>query len=82
MKMFIARIGYVDYAFEQADAAELLAIAARAKVVKQNGYSGPYYVQHEQEVFVDVLALQEVEFPAVQTEPDKFSAATRETASF
>jgi hypothetical protein len=60
MKKFVVRIGYVEYAVEQDDAAELLAIASRALVVERPNYSGPYYVKKEQEQFVDNLQLSEV----------------------
>ena len=82
MKRFIVRISYADYCIEQADAVELLAIASRMRVVKQNGYQGPYYVQPDQEPWLDTLSLQDVVEPEAAEEPDKFSAATRETASF
>jgi hypothetical protein len=60
MKKFVVRIGYVEYAVEQDDAAELLAIASRARAVERPNYDGPYYVKKEQEQFVDNLQLSEV----------------------
>jgi imidazoleglycerol phosphate dehydratase HisB len=82
MKKFIVRFGYFDYAIEHTDAVALLDIAGRARVVKRVGYTGPYYVQPDQEPFVDAVSLQEVVDQESAEEPDKFSAATRDVAPF
>jgi hypothetical protein len=78
MKKFIVRIGYTDYTVESEDAVVLLAIAARMLHVKQVGYSGPYYVQPDQEPWLDQLQMQEVQYIATDGEPGKFTKATRE----
>jgi hypothetical protein len=60
MKKFVARIGYVDYAVEQDDAAELLAIASRAVAVERLKWGEPYYKRKEQEQIVESLQIAEV----------------------
>jgi hypothetical protein len=67
MKEFIVRINYTDYAVPTTDAVMLLDIASRMRVVKQNGHRGPYYVQPEQEPFIDSLQMHEV----MPLEPEK-----------
>lgn len=79
-KKFIVRISYTDYAIETADAVALLDIASRMKIVKQAGYSGPYYIQPEQDAWLDTLSLAEVITPEPKPEPDVFGAATRDIA--
>jgi hypothetical protein len=74
MKKFVVRIGYVDYAVEQDDAAELLAIASRAQAVERPKYDKPYYVKKEQEQFVDNLQLSEV-IEEAPPDPDVVSVA-------
>jgi hypothetical protein len=84
-KEFIVRINYTDYAVDKGDAVALLDIASRMKVVKQNGYSGPYYVQPEQEPFMDSLQMQEVLIPEPEKEypvPDAPSAAPDDDIAF
>jgi hypothetical protein len=79
-KQFIVRIGYQDYAIENADAVAILAIASRMKRVKQVGYSGPYYIQPDEDPWLDTVSMVEVRDP--EPEPDKFSAATRDAIPF
>jgi hypothetical protein len=59
-KMFIAEIGYQNYAISPDDATTLLKIAERSKLVKQPGYNGPYYIQAEQELWLRTLLLGDV----------------------
>lgn len=77
---FIVRIGYTDYSCEQADAVALLDIASRMKRVKQDGYTGPYFVLPDQEPWIDEVRLQEVLEPEPVEEPDKFGNATNAVA--
>lgn len=81
-KKFIVRIGYVDYAVEPEDATALLLIASRSKPVRQEGYRGPYYVQNDDSLFVDNLALADVEDAPADEKPDKFTEATRASIPF
>jgi hypothetical protein len=69
-KEFIVRINYTHYAVPKGDAVALLDIASRMRVVKQNGYSGPYFVQPDQEPFVETLSLHEVVTPEPESEPE------------
>lgn len=78
MKQFIVRISYTEYAISPEDAVALLAIASRAQSVKQIGYSGPYYVQPTQEVWLDQITMAEVLNESESEVVDKFSAATRD----
>jgi hypothetical protein len=83
MKKFIVRISYANYAIEQEDAVALLAIASRMKLVKQNGYNGPQYVQRDhQEPWLDTVSLEEVVELEQSDTLDKFTAATREIIPF
>ncbi|MBM9400358.1 hypothetical protein JUN65_01960 [Gluconacetobacter azotocaptans] len=41
-KMAVVSIGYRDYAMSMTDATTLMAIAQRAKIVEQTGFTGPY----------------------------------------
>lgn len=77
MKKFIVSIGYTTYACEQADAVMLLAIASRMRHVKQSGYSGPYYVQPDQEPWLDTITMADVIEPQPEPEADRFGAATK-----
>lgn len=77
-KMFVCRIGHLEYAISEADAVELLSIASRAVLVKQDSWSGPYFVQPEQAPFVDNLSLHDVEIREAELKPDKYGAATKE----
>jgi hypothetical protein len=84
-KEFIVRISYTDYAIQKSDAVALLDIASRMKVVKQNGYSGPYYIQPDQEVWLDSLSMHDVLTPEpdlADDAPDVFLAATRDVSPF
>lgn len=74
-KEFIVRIGYTDYAVQKCDAVALIDIASRMRVVKQSGYSGPYYVQPEEEPFVNGLQMQEVVTPDPESEPETHAPA-------
>lgn len=82
MRKFIIRIGYTDYMVEPRDAVALLEIASRMKHVKQSNYTGPYYVQPDQEPWVDLIQMQEVVELETEEQPDKFTKATRETVPF
>ena len=44
-KMFIANIGYTEYAVSTDDAVALVGIISRLRKVKQNGYQVPYIFQ-------------------------------------
>lgn len=61
MKRFIVRVNYVDYMIEMSDAVVLLDIVSRMSVVKQNDYSGPYFIQPGREPFVESVILADVE---------------------
>ena len=59
-RRFVVQIGYEYYTMEEKDVSRLLAIAARSKLVRQNGYSGSFIVQSEQKPFVDRVETQDV----------------------
>lgn len=77
MKKFIVRVNYTDYALDPQDAVALLAIVSRMQVVKQNDYNGPYFVQPDQDTWLDSLSLSEVAAPA-EPEIDISSADARD----
>lgn len=82
MKKFVIQVGYSRYSVEQTDAATLLDIASRMKPVKQVGYSGPYFIQPDEEPPFTTLSIEDVEEQPKEDGPDKFSAATRDTIAF
>ena len=62
-KMFIANIGYTDYAVSKEDAVALLDIIGRLRKVKQNGYQGPYIFQDGEADVLSHMALADCQEP-------------------
>ena len=62
-KMFIACIGYTDYAVSKEDAVALLDIIGRLRKVKQNDYQGPYIFQEGDADVLSHMALADCQEP-------------------
>lgn len=73
-KMFVFQIGWQHYTLDDpAASADLLALLMKLKRVKQKGYSGPYYLDSDQEPVCDNVTIRDVILepaPADGAEPD------------